>query len=93
LEHDDANRALMGANMQRQAVPLLKTDAPIVGTGVEYIAARDSGSTVVAKADGEVTYVDAKKIEVKNAKGKDVYYLANFERSNALTCFNHYSTC
>jgi DNA-directed RNA polymerase subunit beta len=89
LEHDDANRALMGANMQRQAVPLLKTDAPIVGTGVEYIAARDSGSTVVAKADGEVTYVDAKKIEVKNAKGKDVYYLANFERSNALTCFNH----
>ncbi|HOP65830.1 MAG TPA: DNA-directed RNA polymerase subunit beta [Bacilli bacterium] len=89
LEHDDANRALMGANMQRQAVPLLKTEAPIVGTGVEYIAARDSGSTVVAKADGEVTYADAKKIEVKNAKGKDVYYLANFERSNALTCFNH----
>ncbi len=89
LEHDDANRALMGANMQRQAVPLLKTEAPIVGTGVECIAARDSGSTIVAKADGEVTYADAKKIEVKNAKGKDVYYLANFERSNALTCFNH----
>ncbi len=89
LEHDDATRALMGANMQRQAVPLLKTEAPIVATGVEHIAARDSGSTVVAKADGVVEYADGKKIVVKNAKGKDTYYLANFERSNASTCVNH----
>ncbi len=89
LEHDDATRALMGANMQRQAVPLLKTEAPIVATGVEHIAARDSGSTVVAKADGVVEYADGKKIIVKNAKGKDTYYLANFERSNASTCVNH----
>lgn len=60
LEHDDATRALMGANMQRQALPLLKTEAPFVGTGAEYIAARDSGSVVVAKADGIVSYADAK---------------------------------
>ena len=89
LEHDDATRALMGANMQRQAVPLLTTEAPIVGTGIEYIAARDSGSTVICKADGVVEYADAKKIIVKNAKGKDTYYLADFERSNASTCFSH----
>ena len=90
LDHDDATRALMGANMQRQAVPLLKTEAPIVATGVEYIAARDSGSTVVAKADGVVEYADSKKIVVKNAKGKDTYFLANFERTNASTCLNHH---
>ena len=89
LEHDDATRALMGANMQRQAVPLLKTEAPIVATGVEYIAARDSGASIVAKADGIVEYADSKKIIVKNAKGKDTYYLANFERSNDSTCVNH----
>ncbi len=89
LDHDDAHRALMGSNMQRQAVPLLQSEAPIVGTGVEYIAARDSGSCIVAKADGVVEYADAKKIVVKNAKDKDVYYLANFERSNAETCINH----
>ena len=89
LDHDDATRALMGSNMQRQAVPLLKTEAPIVGTGVEYIAARDSGSTIVCKADGEVTYADSKTIEVKTAKGKDTYYLADFERSNDATCINH----
>ena len=89
LDHDDATRALMGANMQRQAVPLLKTEAPIVATGVEHIAARDSGSTLVAKADGVVEYADSKKIIVKNAKGKDTYYLANFERTNASTCLNH----
>jgi len=89
LDHDDAHRALMGSNMQRQAVPLLKSEAPFVGTGVEYIAARDSGSTIVAKADGIVEYADSKKIIVKNAKDKDVYYLANFERSNAETCINH----
>ena len=89
LEHDDATRALMGANMQRQALPLLKTEAPYVGTGAEYIAARDSGSVVVAKADGIVSYADAKKIVVKNAKGEDVYYLATFERSNQGETFNH----
>ena len=89
LDHDDARRALMGSNMQRQAVPLLKPEAPIVGTGVEYIAARDSGSSIVAKADGVVEYADAKKIIVKNAKGKDEYYLANFERSNAESNISH----
>ncbi len=89
LDHDDARRALMGSNMQRQAVPLLKTEAPIVGTGVEYVAARDSGSTIVCKADGVVEYADSKKIIVKNAKGKDEYYLANFERSNAESNISH----
>ncbi len=88
LEHDDATRALMGANMQRQAVPLIKTEAPIVGTGVEYIAARDSGSVVVAKADGVVEYVDANKIVVKNKGGKDTYYLTTFEGSNQGTCYH-----
>ena len=82
LEHDDATRALMGANMQRQALPLLTTEAPFVGTGVEYAVARDSGVTVVAKADGIVDYVDAKKIVVQNAKGQDIYYLQTFERAN-----------
>ena len=90
LEYDDANRTLMGANMQRQAVPLLETEAPIVGTGVEYIAARDSGSTIVCKADGVVEYADALKIVVKVAKGTDTYNLANFERSNASSCINHH---
>ena len=89
LEHDDATRALMGANMQRQALPLLKTEAPLIGTGVEYIAAKDSGAVVVSKADGIVDYVDAKKIVIKNAKGEDVYYLATFERSNQGETFNH----
>ena len=79
----------MGSNMQRQAVPLLRTEAPLIGTGVEYIAARDSGSTIVCKADGVVEYADAKKIVVKTQKDKDVYYLANFERSNAESCINH----
>ena len=89
LEHDDATRALMGSNMQRQAVPLLKPEAPFVGTGVEYIAARDSGSTVVAKADGVVEYVDARKIVVKNKGGQDVYYLSDYTASNQGTCFHH----
>ena len=89
LDHDDAHRALMGSNMQRQAVPLLKTEAPLIGTGVEYIAARDSGSTIVCKADGVVEYADSKKIIVKTAKGEDYYPLANFERSNAESCINH----
>ena len=88
LEHDDAKRTLMGANMQGQAVPLLKAEAPIVGTGVEYIAARDSGAVVVAKGDGVVDYVDSKQIVVKTSKGKDTYTLMNFERSNQDTCFN-----
>ena len=86
LEHDDATRALMGANMQRQSVPLLKAEAPIVGTGVEYVAAKDSGAEVVSKSDGIVEYVDARKIVVKNKTGKDEYSLANFELSNAGTC-------
>ena len=88
LDHDDAKRALMGSNMQRQAVPLLKTEAPFVGTGVEAAVAKYSGSTIVAKADGVVEYADAKKIVVKNAGGKDTYYLTEFERSNDETCIN-----
>ena len=86
LEHDDATRALMGANMQRQSVPLLKAEAPIVGTGVEYVAARDSGVEILSKADGIVEYVDARHIVVKNKNGKDEYNLSNFELSNAGTC-------
>ena len=89
LEHDDATRALMGSNMQRQAVPLLKPEAPFVGTGVENIAARDSGSTIVAKADGVVEYVDARKIVIQNKGGKDEYYLTDFTASNQGTCFHH----
>ena len=88
LEHDDATRALMGANMQRQALPLLTTEAPYVGTGVEYVAARDSGAVVRAKADGVVDYVDAKKIIVKNAKAEDTYTLTTFERANQGECTN-----
>ena len=82
LEHDDATRALMGANMQRQALPLLTTEAPFIGTGVEYVAAKDSGAVVVCKADGIVEYADSKKIVVKTAKGEDTYTLTVFERSN-----------
>ncbi len=88
LEHDDGKRALMGANMQRQAIPLLKAEAPFVGTGVEAIAAKDSGAVIIAKADGIVDYVDAKKIIVKNAKATDTYYLDGFERSNMGTCYH-----
>ena len=88
LDHDDAHRALMGANMQRQALPLLKAEAPYVGTGVEYMIARDSGATVVAKADGVVEYADGKKIIVKTVGGKDVYTLMNFEGSNNYTCYH-----
>ena len=86
LEHDDATRALMGANMQRQAMPLIKTEAPYVGTGVEYIAAKDSGVEVIAKNDGVVEYVDAKRIVVKTKEGKDEYTLANFELANSSIC-------
>lgn len=88
LEHDDGKRALMGANMQRQAIPLLKAEAPLVGTGIEAIAARDSGAVVIATADGIVEYVDARKIVVKTKGGKDTYYLNGFERSNAGTCYH-----
>ena len=85
LEHDDANRALMGANMQRQAIPLLKPQAPFVGTGIEYKAAQDSGSAVVARNSGVVDYVDAKKIVVKTLEGKETYNLQKFKRSNQST--------
>ena len=86
LEHDDATRALMGANMQRQAMPLIKTEAPLVGTGVEYIAAKDSGVEVIAKNNGVVDYVDAKKVVVKTKDGVDEYRLANFELANSSIC-------
>ena len=86
LEHDDATRALMGANMQRQAMPLIKTEAPLVGTGVEFIAAKDSGVEIICKSDGVVDYVDARKIVVKTANGKDTYRLANFELANSSIC-------
>ena len=88
LEHDDGKRALMGANMQRQAIPLLKAEAPLVGTGVEGVAAKDSGAVVIANADGIVDYVDAKKIIVKTLGGMDTYYLNGYERSNAGTCYH-----
>ena len=88
LEHDDGKRALMGANMQRQAIPLLKAEAPLVGTGVEAIAAKDSGAVVISNSDGVVDYVDAKKIIVKTLGGMDTYYLNGYERSNAGTCYH-----
>jgi DNA-directed RNA polymerase subunit beta len=87
LEHDDGKRALMGANMQRQAIPLLKSEAPLVGTGIEAIAARDSGAVVIAKADGIVEYVDSRRIVVKTVGGKDTYLLNGFEKSNNGTCY------
>ena len=89
LDYDDANRTLMGANMQRQAVPLLTCDSPIVGTGVEHVAAKYSGSTVVSKTDGVVEYADSLKIIIKNVKSSETYYLANFERTNASSSLNH----
>jgi DNA-directed RNA polymerase subunit beta len=89
LEHDDANRALMGANMQRQAVPLLRPQAPIVGTGIEYRSAKDSGGCVVTEEGGTVVAVDSKSIAVKNADGDQKSYdLLKFTRSNAGTCIN-----
>ncbi|MDQ2664086.1 MAG: DNA-directed RNA polymerase subunit beta [Candidatus Eremiobacteraeota bacterium] len=89
LEHDDANRALMGANMQRQAVPLLRPQSPIVGTGMEYRAAKDSGSLIVADEAGEVTEVDSKTIVIRKADGiEKTYDLLKFVRSNAGTCIN-----
>ncbi len=88
LENDDASRALMGANMQRQAVPLIKPQSPYVGTGIEYVIARDSGSSVVAKEDGIVEYVDAQRVIVSESEGKREYKLRKFECSNAGTSIN-----
>ena len=95
LEHDDANRALMGSNMMRQAVPLLKAEAPLVGTGMESIVALDSGATIAARREGIVEQVDAKRIVVRANKetdltksGVDIYNLLKFQRSNQSTCIN-----
>ncbi len=95
LENDDANRALMGSNMQRQAVPLLRTEAPLVGTGMEKTVARDSGVTVVARRDGVVESVDSTRIVIKADKtssprdtGVDIYNLVKYQRSNQNTCMN-----
>ncbi len=97
LENDDANRALMGSNMQRQAVPLLSADAPLVGTGIEGVVARDSGVAIVAESDGVVADVEASRIVVKHdlepensfKKPVSIYNLSKFVRSNQNTCFNH----
>ena len=90
LENDDANRALMGSNMQRQAVPLLQPEAPIVGTGMEYVAARDSGALVLAKRGGVIESVDASRIVVRVSEngGVDIYNLTKFQRSNQATSIN-----
>jgi DNA-directed RNA polymerase subunit beta len=97
LENDDANRALMGSNMQRQAVPLIRAEAPLVGTGVEHIVARDSGASVIAKRSGVVDSVDALQIVIRvtekdeikdSAAGVDIYNLQKFQRSNMSTCIN-----
>lgn len=96
LEHDDANRALMGSNMQRQGVPLLKPEAPIVGTGLEARAARDSGAVLIAQEDGVIDYVDGVKIVVSpkdNRLDKKTYLLKKFIRSNAGTCINQRPLC
>jgi DNA-directed RNA polymerase subunit beta len=89
LEHDDANRALMGSNMQRQAVPLLRPERPLVGTGLEVQAARDSGMVVLSKTDGIVTFIEADSIDVKNDRGRvQKHYLQKYHRSNQDTCLN-----
>jgi len=89
LENDDSNRALMGANMQRQAVPLIDPKAPYVGTGMEYQAAHDSGAAVIAQHDGKVVYSDADKVEVRREDGSlDVYTIQKFRRSNSGTAYN-----
>ena len=95
LEHDDANRALMGSNMQRQAVPLLRAKAPLVGTGVERVVARDSGVSVIARRDGVVEDVDASRIVIRSS-GRlqddepevEIYKLIKFKKSNQNTCYN-----
>lgn len=89
LEHDDANRALMGSNMQRQAVPLLRPERPLVGTGLEAQAARDSGMVIVSRTDGEVTFVAADRIRVREPQGREIeYQLQKYQRSNQDTCLN-----
>ena len=89
LEHDDANRALMGSNMQRQAVPLLYPESPLIGTGLEAQAARDSGMVVVSLEDGVITYISANRICVTNNEGKEISYnLQKYQRSNQDTCIN-----
>ncbi|BDG74193.1 DNA-directed RNA polymerase subunit beta [Roseomonas fluvialis] len=94
LENDDANRALMGSNMQRQAVPLIRADAPLVGTGMEAAVARDSGATIVAKRDGVIDSIDGARIVVRasgedgTTRGVDIYRLRKFMRSNQSTCIN-----
>jgi DNA-directed RNA polymerase subunit beta len=88
LEHDDANRALMGSNMQRQAVPLLDSEAPLVGTGMEYRAAADSGAVVLARRAGTVEAVSGDEIVIKSDRGRDIYKLIKFQRSNQGTCMN-----
>ncbi|MGD8997589.1 MAG: DNA-directed RNA polymerase subunit beta, partial [Anaerolineae bacterium] len=88
LEHDDANRALMGSNMQRQGVPLLEPEAPVVGTGVEGPAARDSGQVVLAEDDGEVVGVTGRRVVVRHTDGLKTYGLRKFERSNQSSCIN-----
>jgi DNA-directed RNA polymerase subunit beta len=89
LEHDDANRALMGSNMQRQAVPLLRPERPLVGTGLEGQAARDSGMVIISRSDGEVTYVAADKIRVRDDDGDEITYpVQKYQRSNQDTCLN-----
>jgi DNA-directed RNA polymerase subunit beta len=101
LEHDDANRALMGANMQRQAVPTLIAEKPLVGTGMEKIVAVDSGVTIIAKRGGSVDYVDASRIVIKvnesemaaGEAGIDIYNLTKYTRSNQNTCINQKPTC
>ena len=94
LEHDDANRALMGSNMMRQAVPVVKTDAPIVGTGVEKIVAKDSGAILFAKNDGKVIFVDSNRIVIQSddfkedESGVEIYHLIKYQRTNQNTCTN-----
>jgi DNA-directed RNA polymerase subunit beta len=89
LEHDDANRALMGSNMQRQAVPLLRPERPLVGTGLEGQVARDSGMVILAPFDGQITYVSAEEIRMQSTEGQEVSFrLQKYERSNQDTCLN-----
>lgn len=89
LEHDDANRALMGSNMQRQAVPLLRPERPLVGTGLEAQAARDSGMVIVSRTDGEVIFVSADRIRVRDPHGREIdYQVQKYQRSNQDTCLN-----
>ncbi|RLK62785.1 DNA-directed RNA polymerase subunit beta [Atopobacter sp. AH10] len=89
LENDDSNRALMGANMQRQAVPLINPKAPFVGTGMEYVSAHDSGAALICRHDGVVEYVDADEIRIRRPEGQlDKYEIVKYQRSNSGTCYN-----